>query len=94
MLYGTRIKNQYIYRIMKLPNMIKKFFGVALILMSVVFAVRLILFLPILVSEFLQAIKENVGYYWGSFTFTLVLNIIMWVVTYFMFKLGRNFYNK
>ncbi len=73
-------------------TVIKKFFGIALILMSIGFVAKLILSLPILASQFSVAVKENVGYYWGEFSFTLFLNVLFWVVTYYMFKFGRILY--
>jgi len=77
---------------MNLPIVIKKFLGVAFILMSIAFVARLILSLPILASQFAVAVRENLGYYWGDFTFTLLLNVLFWIVTYYMFKFGRRLY--
>lgn len=77
---------------MGFPPIIKKFLAVALILMSIGFVTRLILFLPILATAFFKAVKENVGYYWGSFTFYLLLYIFFFVITYYMFRYGRKLY--
>lgn len=77
---------------MNFPPAVKKFIGVMLILMSIAFLARLIAFLPILATEFSTAISENKGYYWGSFTFILLLNIFFWIITYYMFQYGRKLF--
>jgi hypothetical protein len=77
---------------MNIPTVLKKFLGVALILMSLGFVARLILSLPILATQFSNAVRENLGYYWGEFTFTLLLNVLFWVVTYYMFRFGRKLF--
>lgn len=77
---------------MKLPTVIKRFIGVAFILMSIGFLARLILALPILASQFSQAVTQNLGYYWGEFTFTFLLNVFFWLVTFYMFRYGRNLF--
>lgn len=73
-------------------TVIKKIFGIGLILLSIAFIGRLIFFLPILATQVATAVKENLGFYWGEFTFTLLLNVLFWVVTYYMFRLGRKLY--
>ncbi|WP_405411702.1 hypothetical protein [Maribacter sp. Asnod1-A12] len=85
-------KIKYICYTMGFPPIIKKFLAIALIFMSIGFVARLVLFVPILVTELSNAIKENVGYYWGSFTFYLLLYILFWIVTYYMFSYGRKLY--
>lgn len=77
---------------MTIPPVIKKIIGFALIFMSIAFVFRLILFFPILAGEFSEAIKGNSGAKWGSFTFYLLLNIIFWIVTYYMFRIGRRLF--
>jgi len=77
---------------MKMPFVLKRILGLAFILMSIAFVGGLILGFPILVTQLVTAIKENKGFYWGEFSFTLILNILFWIITYFMFKSGRKLY--
>ena len=77
---------------MKIPFVLKKLIGIAFILMSISFVGGLILNLPILATQFATAIKENLGYYWGEFGFTFFINVIFWIITYYMFRYGRTLY--
>ncbi len=61
-------------------------------LMSIAFVFRLILFFPTLALGFSDAIKGNSGAKWGSFTFYLLLYIFFWIVTYYMFRIGRRLF--
>jgi len=77
---------------MEFPPVLKKIIGFALILMSIGFLGKLIAMLPHLISEFSFAVNGNGKAQWGSFAFYLLLNVGFWVVTYFMFRIGRKMF--
>jgi membrane-anchored glycerophosphoryl diester phosphodiesterase (GDPDase) len=72
--------------------MFKKLLGILLIIFSVGLLGRLIFTLPVIVTEFSEALSSGQAHSWGMFTGTLVFNIIFWVLIYYLFKFGRNLY--
>ncbi len=72
--------------------MIKKVLGILIIFVGIGLFLSLISNIPSIVSSFSKAIKTNLNYDWGSFTGELVINILLWIVDYFIIKVGLKLY--
>ncbi|PIB29343.1 hypothetical protein BFP77_06670 [Maribacter sp. 4U21] len=72
--------------------MMKKLLGILIIIISIGLIGRLIFTLPTVAAEFTEALNSGQARSWGVFTGTLLFQVVLWVVVYFLFKFGRNLY--
>lgn len=72
--------------------MFNKILGAALVFISIVIIVNLIPGLLALIGQLTQAISQNKAGIWGTFTASLLIQAVGWVIAYFMFRTGRRLF--